>query len=35
MGDAAERINPYSGDERNKTQQVEAMLIPSLRPTTL
>lgn len=25
MGDAAERINPYSGDERNKTQQVEAM----------
>ncbi|MDE6200162.1 MAG: bifunctional demethylmenaquinone methyltransferase/2-methoxy-6-polyprenyl-1,4-benzoquinol methylase UbiE [Muribaculaceae bacterium] len=25
MGDAAERINPYSGDSRDKTSQVEAM----------
>lgn len=25
MGDAAERINPYTGDSRHKTQQVEAM----------
>lgn len=25
MGDAAERINPYAGDSRDKTQQVEAM----------
>lgn len=25
MGDAAERINPYNGDSRGKTQQVEAM----------
>lgn len=25
MGDAAERINPYAGDTRDKTRQVEAM----------
>lgn len=25
MADAAERINPYAGDDRNKTRQVEAM----------
>lgn len=25
MGDAAERINPYTGDSRDKTSQVEAM----------
>lgn len=25
MADAAERINPYEGDDRNKTRQVEAM----------